>query len=89
MEISEKLNEKYGKEHLSYSSLKIALSDMARFDMYMRGDLKFESDALSFGTLYDMLLFEPKKASEHKHPRRVWALFISGACPNPERPRSC
>ena len=65
MKISEKLNEKYGKEHLSYSSLKIALSDMARFDMYMRGDLKFESDALSFGTLYDMLLFEPKKASEH------------------------
>lgn len=64
MEISEKLNEKYGKEHLSYSSLKIALSDMAKFDMYMRGALKFESDALSFGTLYDMLLFEPDKASK-------------------------
>ena len=64
MRISEKLKEKYGKEHLSYSSLKIATYDMAKFDMYMRGELKFASDALDFGSLYDMLLFEPDKASD-------------------------
>ena len=32
--------------------------------MYMRGQLKKESDALTFGTMYDMLLFEPEKAHE-------------------------
>jgi len=50
--------ERYGKSHLSYSSLKQALGDMAQFDRYMKGELKYKSDALSFGTLYDMLLFE-------------------------------
>lgn len=62
MNISEKLEEKYGKAHLSYSSLKVALSDLAKFDLYMRGELKFDSPALDFGTLYDMLLFEREKA---------------------------
>jgi hypothetical protein len=64
MNISDKLQERYGKSHLSYSSLKQALGDMAQFDRYMKGELKYESDALEFGTLYDMLLFEREKAFE-------------------------
>lgn len=64
MNISEKLQERYGKSHLSYSSLKQALGDMAQFDRYMKGELKHESEALDFGTLYDMLLFEREKAFE-------------------------
>ena len=62
MNISEQLQERYGKPHLSYSSLKHALGDMAQFDRYMKGELKYKSDALDFGTLYDMLLFEREKA---------------------------
>lgn len=65
IDVSKKLSELYGKEHLSYSSLKVALTDMAKFDLYMKGELKFESKALDFGTLYDMLLFEREKAMEH------------------------
>ena len=49
--------ERYGKSHLSYSSLKQALGDMAQFDRYMKGEVKYKSDALDFGTMYDMLLF--------------------------------
>lgn len=64
MNIPELLQERYGKPHLSYSSLKVALTDMAKFDQYMKGELKFESPALTFGTLYDMLLFEREKAME-------------------------
>lgn len=62
MNLSEQLQERYGKPHLSYSSLKQALGDMAQFDRYMKGELKYKSDALDFGTLYDMLLFEREKA---------------------------
>lgn len=64
MNIPELLQERYGKPHLSYSSLKVALTDMAKFDQYMKGELKFESPALTFGTLYDMLLFERDKAMD-------------------------
>ena len=64
MNISKQLQERYGKPHLSYSSLKHALGDMAQFDRYMKGELKYKSDALDFGTLYDMLLFERAKAFE-------------------------
>ena len=64
MNIPEILQERYNKPHLSYSSLKVALTDMAKFDQYMRGELKFESPALTFGTLYDMLLFEREKAMD-------------------------
>ena len=53
-----------GKPHLSYSSLKYALGDMRLWEMYMRGELKKESEALRFGSLYDMLLFEPEKAHD-------------------------
>jgi hypothetical protein len=62
MNISDKLKERYGKSHLSYSSIKQALGDMAQFDRYMKGEVKYKSDALDFGTLYDMLLFERDKA---------------------------
>lgn len=64
IDIPKALEERYGKSHLSYSSLKVALSDMAQFDLYMKRKLKFESPALEFGTLYDMLLFERKKAMD-------------------------
>ena len=61
----DKLTEAVGKPHLSYSSLKYALGDMRLWEMYMRGQLKKESEALSFGSLYDLLLFEPDKFNDH------------------------
>lgn len=64
IDIPQALEERYGKSHLSYSSLKVALTDMAQFDLYMKRELKFESPALAFGTLYDMLLFEREKAMD-------------------------
>jgi len=64
IDIPKALEERYGKSHLSYSSLKVALTDMAQFDLYMKRELKFESPALEFGTLYDMLLFEREKAMD-------------------------
>ena len=65
MTMREQLTERVGKPHLSYSSLKYALGDMRLWEMYMRGQLKKESEALTFGSMYDMLLFEPDKAHEH------------------------
>lgn len=65
IDIPSALEERYGKAHLSYSSLKVALTDMAQFDRYMKGELKFESPALEFGTLYDMMLFEPEKVNKN------------------------
>ena len=64
MNISDKLMERYGKPHLTYSSLKQALGDMAQFDRYMKGEVKYKSDALDLVTLYDILLFEREKAFE-------------------------
>ena len=64
MSMRDQLQERVGKPHLSYSSLKYALGDMRLWEMYMRGQLKKESEALYFGSLYDMLLFEPEKAHE-------------------------
>jgi len=63
----ELLTNAVGKPHLSYSSLKYALGDMRLWEMYMRGQLKKESDALIFGSMYDMLLFEPEKANDTYH----------------------
>ena len=60
----ERLQESEGKPHLSYSSLKYALGDMRLWEMYMRGQLKKESQALTFGSLYDMMLFEPDNAKD-------------------------
>ena len=65
MTMREQLTERVGKPHLSYSSLKYALGDMRLWEMYMKGQLKKESEALTFGSMYDMLLFEPDKAREH------------------------
>ena len=62
MSLRERLTEKVGKGHLSYSSIKYALGDMRLWEMKMRGEIKYTSDALVFGTLYDMLLFEREKA---------------------------
>ena len=64
MTMREQLTERVGKPHLSYSSLKYALGDMRLWEMYMRGQLKKESEALTFGSMYDMLLFEPDKAHD-------------------------
>ena len=64
MTMREQLTERVGKPHLSYSSLKYALGDMRLWEMYMRGQLKKESEALQFGSLYDLLLFEPEKFSD-------------------------
>ena len=65
MSIRDRLMESVGKPHLSYSSLKYALGDMRLWEMYMRGQLKKESEALSFGSLYDLLLFEPEKFNDY------------------------
>lgn len=59
MTFGEQLQQKYGKGYLSYSSVKLALQDMRLFEMKMRGQLKMESPALSFGKLYDCLLLTP------------------------------
>lgn len=64
MKISERLQTSVGKPHLSYSSIKYALGDMRLWEMYMRGQLKKESDALHFGSIYDLLLFEPEKFND-------------------------
>ena len=58
--LSVQLAEAVGKGHLSYSSIKYALQDMRLWEMYMRGQLKKESDALTFGSMYDCLLFTPQ-----------------------------
>ena len=65
----ELLQERVGKPHLSYSSLKHAYAgDMEKWAMYMRGELKKESPALEFGSLYDMMLFEPEKVDAQYMP---------------------
>jgi len=58
--LSIKLAESVGKGHLSYSSIKYALQDMKLWEMYMRGQLFKESEALTFGSMYDCLLFTPE-----------------------------
>ena len=62
--IPDALEARYGKRHLSYSSIKNALVDMSMFDKYMKREIVFKSDALVFGTMYDMLLFEKDRAME-------------------------
>jgi len=64
MNMRDRLTESVGKPHLSYSSLKYALGDMRLWEMYMRGQLKKESQALTFGSLYDMMLFEPNNVRD-------------------------
>lgn len=55
----ESLVERTGKQYLSYSSIKYALQDIALFELYMQGKLQKESEALTFGSAYDCLLFTP------------------------------
>jgi hypothetical protein len=64
MTLREQLTERVGKGHLSYSSLKYAQGDMRLWEMYMKGELVKDTEALTFGTLYDMLLFERERAME-------------------------
>lgn len=59
MELAIKLQELTGKDALSYSSMKEAYKDLKRFDLYVRGLLRKETDSLSFGTLYDDVLLTP------------------------------
>lgn len=61
MEWFDTIVKRTGKEYLSYSSLKYALQDMALFEMYMKGQLKKESEALNFGSAYDCLLLTPNE----------------------------
>ena len=65
MEFAKLLVERTGKPYLSYSALKYAADggkqqDMKLFELYVRGVLKKDSPALTFGSLYDMLLLEPE-----------------------------
>lgn len=64
MDFASKLMERTGKGYLSYSAIKYAADgadeqDMKLFELYMKGLLKKESDAMTFGSLYDTLLLEP------------------------------
>lgn len=64
MEFAKKLQERTGKGYLSYSACKYAADgskqqDMKLFELYMRGLLKKDSPALTFGSLYDTMLLEP------------------------------
>lgn len=69
MDFALRLQEVTGKGYLSYSALKYAADgssdqDMKLFELYMRGLLRKDSPALSFGKLYDCLLLEPEKADD-------------------------
>lgn len=64
MSMRDQLQKLYGKPHLSYSSLKHALGDMRKFEMYMKGEIEYSSDALTFGSLYDCLLLTPNLAPD-------------------------
>ena len=69
MEFATKLQERTGKGYLSYSALKYASDnskqqDMKLFELYMRGLLRKESPALTFGSLYDCMLLEPEKVDD-------------------------
>lgn len=64
MDFALRLQERTGKGYLSYSSLKYALQDMRLFELYMAGKLRKESDALTFGSLYDDLLFSTDSVND-------------------------
>jgi hypothetical protein len=69
MEFAKLLVERTGKPYLSYSALKYAADgsrqqDLKLFELYIKGLLKKDSQALSFGSLYDMMLLEPHKVND-------------------------
>jgi len=61
MKFAVDLQSKTGKSYLSYTSIKIAIEDMVSFEAYCRGTYYKDSEALTFGSAYDCLLFEPEK----------------------------
>jgi hypothetical protein len=61
MEFALKLQEVTGKDYLTYTSLKYATQDVRLFELYVQGKLHKDSDALTFGRLYDTLLFTPEQ----------------------------
>ena len=72
MDFASKLMERTGKGYLSYSALKYAADgadeqDMKLFELYMKGLLRKESDALTFGSVYDKLLLEPESFNDDFH----------------------
>ncbi len=69
MRIPEMLMQRYNKEHLSYSSLKKALTDIALFDLHMKGKVEYKSDALEFGSMYDAILFDLEKLARCERNR--------------------
>ena len=69
MEFASKLVEVTNKPYLSYSAIKYAANgskqqDMKLFELYIKGLLRKESQAFTFGSLYDCLLLEPEKATD-------------------------
>ena len=60
MEFALKLQQVTGKDYLTYTSLKYAIQDVRLFELYVQGKLHKDSDALTFGRLYDTLLFTPE-----------------------------
>ena len=69
MEFAKLLVERTGKPYLSYSALKYAADggkqqDMKLFELYVRGLLRKNSPALSFGSLYDAMLLEPETVED-------------------------
>jgi len=58
MDLAIRLQEVTGKDYFTYTSLKYAMQDVRLFEMYCRGQLSKDSDALTFGSLYDTMLFE-------------------------------
>lgn len=72
MDFASKLMERTGKGYLSYSAVKYAADgadeqDMKLFELYMKGLLYKESDALTFGSVYDKLLLEPESFNDDFH----------------------
>lgn len=72
MDFASKLMERTGKGYLSYSAIKFAADgadeqDMKLFELYMKGKLYKESDALTFGSVYDKLLLEPESFTDEFH----------------------
>jgi len=64
--------ERTGKGYLSYSAVKFAADgadqqDMKTFELYMRGQLYKQSDAFTFGNVYDKLLLEPDTFNNEFH----------------------
>jgi hypothetical protein len=64
MELALKFQELTGKDAVSYSSLKEAYKDIMLFELYVKGMLRKESTSLSFGTLYDDVLFSGDEISK-------------------------